>query len=331
MDTRLSIVIPTYQRCSDVVRAIRSIEQPGCEDVEVIVSDNASTDGTAGAIESLSMPFQVRYHRQSRNVGMLHNFYDVSRQATSEFQLWLSDDDYLFDSAIATLLSALDEFPTSDYFLSPVVPIENDSDTTLARMGPFQQTTVLEPGIDTASDYMQYGWVYSRQVFRTACIDWNFWKRHVLNAYTPILMCGRALLHHQSTYLKDDIVAHTVMNEKYWEEFGDSERSVMLRTARDRRDAMAAVLDDHPDRRQAARHIARWQRRCDEDFLTRSRTFYDGLPSSECRRDLREHYGVSPARATIMALRTKYTSVNRLCGSAQRRIHRDEKLIKSAA
>ena len=67
-DFMISVIIPTYNRRELLLRAIDSVLHQTCADIEVIVVDDASTDGTQTAVLELHDE-RVRYVRQSENAG----------------------------------------------------------------------------------------------------------------------------------------------------------------------------------------------------------------------------------------------------------------------
>ncbi|HEX4934401.1 MAG TPA: glycosyltransferase family A protein, partial [Gemmatimonadaceae bacterium] len=86
-------------------RCLRSIQAQDLREIEVIVSDNASTDGSAELCErfAASDP-RIIVHRQPANIGAAANFNFVRHRARAESFLWIGCDDY-YESP--RLLSAL--------------------------------------------------------------------------------------------------------------------------------------------------------------------------------------------------------------------------------
>jgi glycosyltransferase involved in cell wall biosynthesis len=111
---KLSICIPTYNRCRYLNNALTHLfdEQRFPFESEVVVSDNASTDETQDVVESLAQSHrQLRYIRQTQNVGGLANIVAAERQARGEYTLYLADDDVLFPKEVGGVIEYLDRHP----------------------------------------------------------------------------------------------------------------------------------------------------------------------------------------------------------------------------
>jgi len=92
----ITIGIPTYNRAALLVRAIHSARAQTYTNLEIIISDNASSDETEGLCRSLmNSDSRIRYVRQTENIGAAGNFNCVLVQARGEFFMWLGDDDWL--------------------------------------------------------------------------------------------------------------------------------------------------------------------------------------------------------------------------------------------
>ncbi len=92
----VTIGIPTYNRAVLLRRAIESALRQNYENIEVIVSDNASTDET----EKLCQVYckqdgRLKYIRQPNNLGATGNFNAVRKHAAGKFFMWLADDDWI--------------------------------------------------------------------------------------------------------------------------------------------------------------------------------------------------------------------------------------------
>ena len=93
----VSVLIPTYNRAEFLREAVRSALLQTCQDLEVLVSDNASSDETEGVVAEFLGDPRFRYIRQPRNLGMVRNWRAALEASSKEWFLLLSDDDYLID------------------------------------------------------------------------------------------------------------------------------------------------------------------------------------------------------------------------------------------
>lgn len=107
---KVSVTIPTYNRAKYVSQAIESALAQDYPNLEVVVSDNASTDGTAEAVKSYGRDNRLKYFRNRENIGMVPNFrkalYDY---ATGDWAIGLSDDDYFIDHSFISKAMKLAE------------------------------------------------------------------------------------------------------------------------------------------------------------------------------------------------------------------------------
>lgn len=112
-DILLTIAIPTYNRGLFLDLCLRQITKQwqGLEKkVEVIVSNNHSTDHTEDVVRSyLAKAYPVRYLSNEVNVGAERNLVQCFRAATGRYILILSDDDLLLDGALARIVSFLEK------------------------------------------------------------------------------------------------------------------------------------------------------------------------------------------------------------------------------
>ncbi len=108
----VSVAIPTYNRADKLRRAVWSALGQTHGNLEVVVSDNASTDGTSGLLSELAAADErVRVVRQPVNRGMVANLDAVARLAEGEHVMLLSDDDWLAPRCVEETLRALRAAP----------------------------------------------------------------------------------------------------------------------------------------------------------------------------------------------------------------------------
>jgi GT2 family glycosyltransferase len=111
MAPQVSIGIPTFNRAEGLRRAAVSALAQTHRDVEVVISDNASDDGTALVCGELARDPRVRVLRQPVNRGGTANFNAVIGALRGEYALLLADDDWLDADYVERCLAALEGRP----------------------------------------------------------------------------------------------------------------------------------------------------------------------------------------------------------------------------
>lgn len=108
----LTIAIPTHNRSSMLEDLLSSLfDQLTSEPrVELLVSDNASPDGTPEVVERfLEQGLRIRYLRNKTNIGPDANFLQCFEQACGKYVWIISDDDVLTSDAVGKVVTYLSE------------------------------------------------------------------------------------------------------------------------------------------------------------------------------------------------------------------------------
>jgi glycosyltransferase involved in cell wall biosynthesis len=109
-EPRISVCIPTYQRAAYLGDTLASVLGQSCEDFEVIVFDDASTDQTRTVVEHTE-DSRVRYFQQARRVGVAANRNSCLEVARGRYVAWLDSDDLYEPRALELLSGVLDQHP----------------------------------------------------------------------------------------------------------------------------------------------------------------------------------------------------------------------------
>lgn len=159
----LSICIPTYNRATLLDVCLASIlpqVQRWGETVEVIISDDASSDGTEVLLDRYAEQYHFRRHRRKENAGLVGNVTFVAGQlARGEFVWLLGDDDLLAVGAIDQVVERLQIMPGVDLLALNVgyYPFENRP-TAAEAMGGIRATTeshLRSKGLDGVQPFEQ--------------------------------------------------------------------------------------------------------------------------------------------------------------------------------
>jgi glycosyltransferase involved in cell wall biosynthesis len=106
---KLTIGMPVYNGERYLRESLDSLLAQTFTDFELIVSDNASTDGTEAICrEYAARDPRIRYVRQNRNCGAAPNFQFVLNEAACELFMWAGADDRWDPGWLAALVELLE-------------------------------------------------------------------------------------------------------------------------------------------------------------------------------------------------------------------------------
>lgn len=90
----VSVGLPVYNGGQHLAGVLDDLLQDEYRSLEILISDNASTDGT-GAIcrEYAARDARIRYSRNPENIGGIRNFVSVCRKASGKYFMWASHHD----------------------------------------------------------------------------------------------------------------------------------------------------------------------------------------------------------------------------------------------
>lgn len=109
---RISIALPCYNGEQYLLEALQDLRNQTYQDFEVIIYDNASTDGTFRiASEFAAQDPRFRVVRRPVNIPIYQHFRQTLDENDSEYFMWRADDDLTAPNYIETLVACLDNTP----------------------------------------------------------------------------------------------------------------------------------------------------------------------------------------------------------------------------
>ncbi len=106
---RISIGMPVYNGEPYLKEALDSLLAQTFDDFELIISDNASTDGTQETCRAYAAKDKrIRYYRNEKNLGAAWNYNCVFELSTGEYFKWAAHDDVCAPEFLAQCLAVLD-------------------------------------------------------------------------------------------------------------------------------------------------------------------------------------------------------------------------------
>lgn len=108
----VTIGLPVYNGAPEVSIALESLVNQAYQNIRIIISDNASTDGTLAICEKFAeKDSRITIIKKTENEGAVENFRTVLNAADSEFFMWAAADDYWHPGFIDDLLPVLRSNP----------------------------------------------------------------------------------------------------------------------------------------------------------------------------------------------------------------------------
>jgi len=126
---RVSIGLPVYNGAAHLERALDSLLNQTFTDLEIIVSDNASTDATGDmARQYAAVDSRVRYVQGQVNRGLAWNHRRVVELAQGDYFMFAAHDDWFAPEYVARCVAELDQDPTVAYVMAENVLVDESGE-----------------------------------------------------------------------------------------------------------------------------------------------------------------------------------------------------------
>ncbi len=98
-DTNIPLVtvgIPTYNRSKGLQRTLQCILGQTYSNLEIIISDNCSTDTEVLPLlnKYAALDDRIQFYVQKNNISIVPNFQFLLDKASGEYFMWAADDDF---------------------------------------------------------------------------------------------------------------------------------------------------------------------------------------------------------------------------------------------
>jgi len=103
------IGVPVFNGEATIAAALESVLSQRFQDWTLLISDNASSDGTEAICRAFAeRDARIRYHRQAHNVGAWNNFKFLLAQADCPYFTWFADDFVMKPAYLQVCVDSLD-------------------------------------------------------------------------------------------------------------------------------------------------------------------------------------------------------------------------------
>ncbi len=208
----VSIMFPVFNGERYVERAIESVLSQTYENLELVVSDNCSTDGTFELLQKYArQDSRVKLSRNDRNIGALLNYRKVIEDCSGDYIELFGHDDFFEPTCIGKLAGCLDEYP--NVVLATATRNWIDADGEILRVfRPVEESKVIpgEEAIFRALETLE-NWIGSpvmyRSRFKGTGIDSRICLFGDLDYWCKMLACG-------DLYYLDEVLFNARIHKK---------------------------------------------------------------------------------------------------------------------
>ncbi len=113
MSALLSIAFMSCNRAGHVARSLGSVLAQTVDDIDVIVSDDCSTDGTFEKLQAIVGRYRggkrIRLRRNEQRLGVVGHFNAIMAEAQSDYVMFAHDDDVSEPARAAQVIAAIRE------------------------------------------------------------------------------------------------------------------------------------------------------------------------------------------------------------------------------
>lgn len=166
----VSIIIPTWNHLPELLECLKSLAKQTYRNLEVIVVDDGSTDGTGDRMASYHAPFSLKVHLLPENRGAAAARNEGAKLAAGDYLLFVDADEELKSHTIEKMVATLEAHPEAAFAYSSFRFgwkrfASRGFDAEALRHGPYIHTTSLVrrsvfPGFDETLKKFQ---------------DWDLW------------------------------------------------------------------------------------------------------------------------------------------------------------
>jgi len=196
----------TYNRKDYIVRRLNSLIAMDIPDnVEIIIVDNASSDGTFEAISDLTAGTKIKSYRNNENFGFAGNFVEVLRRAKGDYVMWFSDEDEINLGGIQNLFDWIGNEKFDVIFLNHYRKEKSKKLFPLRK----NKTRVIEYGDLWGCSHLP-GSVWNRSIALDNLNDWDELKGVYpqISRYYPNLMLLIRVLPNLNSYFFNGYIAY---------------------------------------------------------------------------------------------------------------------------
>lgn len=191
--TKVSVVMPTWNRAFVIPRAVDSVLKQRYQNYELLISDDGSSDGTEGLVKThYGGDRRIRYFKNPH--GGVSSARNVALgQATGSLVAYLDTDNVWSENYLLLMVNSFTEHPEADTMYCGVRIIDQVYNSDFIRMKPYDRESLLLRNYIDVNVFMHRTILLKRlkgfDEGLTALEDWEFIIRYTEEKPPFVLEC----------------------------------------------------------------------------------------------------------------------------------------------
>src|SRR3989338_2081956 len=117
---KVSIIIPPLNRREFLISAVQSVLNQSHKNIQIVIHDNNSSDGTPEAVTPFLQDKRVEYHRVDHDLTMTENWSMAFRYVQGEYFVRLDDDNVFYRDFVESALYEMKRLDLSTMTFFPL-------------------------------------------------------------------------------------------------------------------------------------------------------------------------------------------------------------------
>lgn len=148
---RITVITPSYNQGEFLDQCIRSVLEQGYPNLEYLIFDGGSTDGSLGIIQAHAekLAYSVSEPDQGQSDAINHGY----QRATGELVAWLNSDDYYLPGALAAVAQAYRANPRASFYFGDGLRVD-EAGTPIRSYFPDGRVTFRQSALVFGLNYI---------------------------------------------------------------------------------------------------------------------------------------------------------------------------------
>ncbi|MFA6400839.1 MAG: glycosyltransferase family 2 protein [Salinivirgaceae bacterium] len=177
--TQISVIIPSFNQAQYLEQTLLSIIDQNIENIEIIVVDGGSTDGSVEIIKQYEM--QLAYWASEPDRGQSHAINKGFAIAKGDIIAWLNSDDLYLPDTFKTVIQIFQNNPAIDLIYGDVINFDEKGNETYYGVAEFEpydfltRISIHQPAVFWRRKILNESGVLDESLHYV--MDYDYWMR----------------------------------------------------------------------------------------------------------------------------------------------------------